>query len=74
MKKIVLFFAASIAALGGFAQITANEFSRRSLTAYTNGASNDSIYFYCDGELGSLTATPSGGVAPYDFNRSEDVV
>ena len=68
MKKIVLFFAASIAALGGFAQITANGFSGRSLTVYTNGATNDSIYFYCDGELGSLTATPSGGVAPYDFN------
>ncbi|MFN6380175.1 MAG: gliding motility-associated C-terminal domain-containing protein [Flavobacteriales bacterium] len=68
MKKISLLFAAIIAAVGGFAQITANGFSSRSLTAYTNGATNDSIYFYCTGELGSLTATPTGGVAPYDFN------
>lgn len=68
MKKLVLLFTAILAALGGYAQYTANGFSSRSLTAYTNGATNDSIYFYCDGELGSLTATPSGGVAPYDFN------
>lgn len=50
-----------------FAQITGVGFDSRSLTAYTNGASNDSIYFYCDGALGTLTATPSGGVGPFDF-------
>jgi gliding motility-associated-like protein len=50
-----------------FAQLTATGFDSRSLTAYTNGASNDSIYFYCDGALGSLTATSTSGTAPFDF-------
>lgn len=47
--------------------VTATGFTSRSLTQYTNGATNDSIYFYCSGSLGSLTATPLSGAAPWDF-------
>jgi len=67
MRKILLLTIAVIATMFAQGQITAVGQSGQSLTAYTNGATNDSIYFFCTGELGTLVATPNGGVGPYDF-------
>jgi trimeric autotransporter adhesin len=36
-------------------------------TAYTNGAANDTIYYYPTGQTGTLTATPENGAGPFDF-------
>lgn len=36
-------------------------------TAYTNGLPNDSLFYFCAGQLGSLTATPPGGGSGYNF-------
>jgi trimeric autotransporter adhesin len=67
MRKILLLAVGVVLSVWSNAQITAVGQSGQSLTAYTNGATNDSIYFYCTGELGTLVATPTGGVGPYDF-------
>lgn len=67
MRQFLFALIFAFGAVSAAAQITAVGFDGRSLTAYTNGASNDSIYFYCDNGLGTLVATPSGGTAPYDF-------
>ena len=67
MRKILLLSIGVLATIFTHGQITAVGQSGQSLTAYTNGATNDSIYFFCTGELGSLVATPNGGVGPYDF-------
>ncbi len=69
MKKILALAVLSLMTVLAYSQIiTSSGFASRSLTAYTNGATNDSIYFYCNGGLGTLTATPQGtGVAPFDF-------
>ena len=53
------------------AQLTPNSNSGATTTTYTNGASNDPIYIWCAEGLttnsGSLTATPTSGVAPFTF-------
>jgi hypothetical protein len=36
-------------------------------TAYTNGMSNDSIYFVCAGQNATVVATPTSGGTGYDF-------
>ncbi|MDZ4822851.1 MAG: gliding motility-associated C-terminal domain-containing protein [Flavobacteriales bacterium] len=45
--------------------------SSSGLTAYTNGAQNDSIYFFCPGALGELNAIAPGGTGPWDFEWQE---
>jgi gliding motility-associated-like protein len=37
------------------------------MTAYTNGAPNDPIFYYQPGQLGSLTATPPSGTPGWTF-------
>lgn len=48
------------------AQITSATASSQGSTSYTNGASNDTIFFYCSG-LGELTATPPSGTPGWNF-------
>lgn len=50
-----------------FAQIFSPDANSASLTQYTNGAVDDTIYFYCIGETGTLTAIPTSGVPDFDF-------
>ena len=49
------------------AQIFSPNANSASLTQYNNGSQNDTIYFYCSGELGALTATPTAGTPEFDF-------
>lgn len=51
------------------AQITANGTPPpcQSMTAYTNNAPNDPIFYYQSGQLGSLTATPPSGTPGWTF-------
>lgn len=67
MKKILGLLAGVLAIASASAQIVASGHAGSSLTAYTNGGSNDSIYFYCDGGLGTLSAEITTGTAPYDY-------
>ena len=55
-------------------QITAPNAMGQATTAYSNGANNDPIFVFCSPDnlgnpvlTGSLTATPSGGVAPFNY-------
>ncbi len=36
-------------------------------TSYTNGAPNDSLFFFCQNQTATLVATPPGGASPWDF-------
>jgi hypothetical protein len=67
MKKLIGLFAALTIVFSASAQIVSIGHAGSSLTAYTNGGSNDSIYFYCDGGLGTLSAEVTTGTAPYDY-------
>lgn len=53
------------------AQISAPGSSGQGTTQYTNGATNDPIHVFCQlnglGANPSLTATPPGGIAPYNY-------
>lgn len=37
------------------------------LTNYTNGATNDSVFYWPTGQMGTLLATPPSGTGPWDF-------
>ena len=51
------------------AQLTANGNVGSAPTQYTNGSPNDDIFIWCgSGNNGSLTFTPTSGVAPFSFN------
>jgi trimeric autotransporter adhesin len=39
----------------------------KGLTNYTNGQPNDSIFYYCTGQLGQLRANPPGGTPGWNF-------
>ncbi|MFZ4784774.1 MAG: gliding motility-associated C-terminal domain-containing protein [Flavobacteriales bacterium] len=67
MKKILGLFVGIFFLATASAQIVAVGHAGSSLTAYTNGAVNDSIYFYCTGQTGSLSAEATTGTAPYDY-------
>ena len=68
---IILFCAIFTSSLS-HAQITGNGHSNTANTSYTNGATNDLIYIYCNdpqtNTQGSLTATLIRGAAPFSFN------
>lgn len=70
MRKILLlgtlFLAMGCLRLSAQIIFCNNEVSK-TLTAYTNGAPNDSIYYYCNGQLGQLRANPPGGTGPWTF-------
>lgn len=67
MKKIILILTLfSLGQLSGFSQITGPTATSQASTTYTNGATNDTIYFWCSG-LGQLTATPASGVPGWNF-------
>src|SRR5262245_23935955 len=52
---------------GLHAQLAATGHCGAMPTAYTNGASNDTIFYYPQGTFGTLTATPESGSAPWNF-------
>lgn len=58
-----------------YSQITGVGHSSTANTSYTNGATNDVIYIYCNdpqtNNTGTLTATPTGGTGPFSFNWYE---
>jgi trimeric autotransporter adhesin len=67
MRKLLLISSVIIAScFSSRAQITSNA-ADTSSTAYTNGATNDSLYFFCNGALGNLTATPASGIPGWNF-------
>ena len=41
------------------------------MTSYTNGATNDPIFYYQSGQLGSLTASPPSGTPGWSFSWSK---
>ena len=62
----VIFFIVSFFTI---TQITPNGNSGVRPTQYTNGSPNNSIFIWCgSGNNGSLSYTPSSGVAPFTFN------
>jgi trimeric autotransporter adhesin len=66
-RKILSLVFLLLAAIAMRAELYSTNYDGKSLTQYTNGATNDTIYFMCNGATGSLTAFPEGGVGPYDF-------
>jgi hypothetical protein len=66
-RKILSLVFLLLAAIAMRAELYSTTYDGKSLTQYTNGATNDTIYFMCNGATGSLTAFPEGGVGPYDF-------
>lgn len=75
MKKIVLFFLFLFAISKiATAQLTANGAGKAVVTQYTNISPNDTIYVFCsidangNPNMGSLTATPVGGMPNYNFD------
>ena len=69
MKKTILFLITIIIPLITSAQlIHSTTATSRLLTTYTSGASNDSIFIFCKPTaISSITASGSGGTAPYTF-------
>ncbi len=64
MKRVLSLLIVLIS-LNSLAQITGTGIA--CLTNYTNGAQNDTIYYYPQPQLGELTATPANGTGPFDF-------
>ncbi len=68
MKKSFLFLIIFILPFVSQGQIIRSSTeSSRFLTAYSNGAPNDSIFVFCTPGTASLTANMTGGTAPYTF-------
>jgi gliding motility-associated-like protein len=72
MKKFLLLFVFTTSSFFTFSQISPVGNSGSSITQYTNGVPNDSIFIWCNEginiEAGSLTASTVAGIAPYTFN------
>jgi len=49
------------------AQVSCTNASFSTLTSYTNGMDNDSLFFICNGETATLLATPPSGTPGWDF-------
>jgi len=49
------------------AQISCSNDSYSTLTSYTNGMPNDSLFFICTGQTATLVATPPSGTPGWDF-------
>lgn len=68
MKRIHLLLLIFIGGVQlSYGQITSSTAVSSGITTYTNGATNDSIYFWCNGGTGELTATPPSGVPGWNF-------
>lgn len=71
IRNLILAFGVVIFSSFSFGQITANGHVTSEITAYTNGALDDSIYVWCADSLtgyqASLTANSPSGVGPYTF-------
>ncbi len=68
MKKITALCIAVLAlACFSNAQLTCTNASHRTLTAYTNGQPNDSLFFICANQTATLLATPPGGTPGWNF-------
>lgn len=55
----------------GEAQVTGNNHLTSVPTVYTDGSPNDSIYIYCEDQLGSLSATLPGAQANWTYDWFE---
>lgn len=67
MKRIYALIAIMALWMQASAQLTSTTALTTGITSYTNGLPNDPMFFYCSGQLGSLTATPTLGVAGWNF-------
>ncbi len=69
MKLFYLFLSIVFTCVGLSAQAQLNGVGHCGalLTNYTNGASNDTVFYWPVGQTGTLTATPPSGTAPWDF-------
>lgn len=65
--KIVLSLSALWLQSGFWAQVTAIGYCGSVETNYTNGAANDSIFYFYEFSPGNLSITPAIGQGPYDF-------
>ncbi len=54
-------------AQSGLSQITSVDYCGYAETSYTNGAANDSIFYFYENQPGNLSITPDFGQGPYDF-------
>jgi gliding motility-associated-like protein len=59
--------AAGCLTTSGYAQLLGTGHCGALQTSYTNGAANDTIYYYPTGQTGTLTVSPENGVGPFDF-------
>jgi trimeric autotransporter adhesin len=66
-RKILSFTFLLLAANAMHAELYSTSYDGKSLTQYTNGSINDTIYFVCGDGTGTLTAFPEGGVPGYNF-------
>jgi len=48
-------------------QLSCTNATLRTLTSYTNGSPNDSLFYICTGQTGTLVATPPSGVPGWNF-------
>ena len=69
MKKLIAVCAALLVCAGiAEAQLSCTNASYRTLTSYTNGMTNDSLFFICGGSsTATLLATPPSGVPGWTF-------
>lgn len=67
MKRILPALVALVCASDMAAQIFSETATSSGLTNYTNSADDDSLFYFCPGVLGSLTALPPSGIGPFDF-------
>ncbi|MBL7943469.1 MAG: gliding motility-associated C-terminal domain-containing protein [Flavobacteriales bacterium] len=71
MKKWIAALWVLAGATAAHGQLFSSTATSSGLTEYTNGASNDSLYYYCTGALGELSALPPFGTGPFDFQWQE---
>lgn len=67
MKNFILIIIALVQINSMMGQLSCTNATVRTLTAYTNGAQNDSLFYICTGQTGTLVATPPSGVPGWNF-------